>query len=102
MLQSTALPDKLRVKEAIDLFANFYRRHADTDELLKRFQLDEKRNAFYSQLSGGQKQRLALAMALVNEPEVVFWTSPPPASIPRCAGKFTTSSKSSSAKRKRC
>jgi ABC-2 type transport system ATP-binding protein len=76
VLQSTSLPDKLRVKEAIDLFANFYRHRADTDELLKRFQLDEKRNAFYSHLSGGQKQRLALAMALVNDPLVVFLDEP--------------------------
>jgi len=76
VLQSTALPDKLRVKEALDLFANFYRRHADTDQLLSRFQLDEKRDAFYSQLSGGQKQRLALAMALVNDPQVVFLDEP--------------------------
>lgn len=76
VLQSTSLPDKLRVKEALDLFANFYRRHANTDDLLRRFQLDEKRNAFYSELSGGQKQRLALAMALVNDPEVVFLDEP--------------------------
>jgi ABC-2 type transport system ATP-binding protein len=76
VLQSTSLPDKLRVKEAIDLFANFYRHRADTDELLKRFQLDEKRTAFYSHLSGGQKQRLALAMALVNDPLVVFLDEP--------------------------
>ena len=61
MLQSTALPEKLRVAEALSLFAHFYRRRNDTEALLKRFQLDEKRNAFYSQLSGGQKQRLALA-----------------------------------------
>ncbi|MGA3294717.1 MAG: ABC transporter ATP-binding protein [Candidatus Acidiferrales bacterium] len=76
VLQSTSLPDKLRVKEAVELFAQFYRRRADTDRLLKRFQLDEKRNAFYSHLSGGQKQRLALAMALVNDPEVVFLDEP--------------------------
>lgn len=76
VLQSTALPDKLRVKEAMDLFAHFYPRRANTDELLKRFQLDEKRSAFYSALSGGQKQRLALAMALVNDPQVVFLDEP--------------------------
>lgn len=76
VLQSTSLPDKLRVKEAIDLFANFYRHRANTDDLLKRFQLDEKRNAFYSHLSGGQKQRLALAMALVSDPLVVFLDEP--------------------------
>jgi ABC-2 type transport system ATP-binding protein len=76
VLQSTALPDKLRVQEALELFANFYRRHANTEELLTRFQLEEKRTAFYSQLSGGQKQRLALAMALVNDPQVVFLDEP--------------------------
>jgi ABC-2 type transport system ATP-binding protein len=76
VLQSTALPDKLRVKEALDLFANFYISRADTESLLKRFQLEEKRDAFYSQLSGGQKQRLALAMALVNNPQVVFLDEP--------------------------
>ncbi|HYL47186.1 MAG TPA: ABC transporter ATP-binding protein [Candidatus Limnocylindrales bacterium] len=76
VLQSTSLPDKIRVKEALDLFADFYTSRHDTNELLKRFQLDEKRNAFYSQLSGGQKQRLALAMALVNDPQVVFLDEP--------------------------
>jgi len=76
VLQSTSLPDKLRVKEALDLFANFYTSRADTESLLKRFQLEEKRNAFYSHLSGGQKQRLALAMALVNNPHVVFLDEP--------------------------
>jgi ABC-2 type transport system ATP-binding protein len=76
VLQSTSLPDKIRVKEALDLFADFYTSRLDSNDLLKRFQLEEKRNAFYSQLSGGQKQRLALAMALVNDPQVVFLDEP--------------------------
>ena len=76
VLQSTALPAKLRVKEALDLFANFYSHRADVDQLLRRFQLEEKAHAFYSELSGGQKQRLALAMALVNDPKVIFLDEP--------------------------
>ena len=75
-LQSTSLPDKIRVSEAIRLFASFYKRKRNVDDLLKRFGLEEKRSAFYSQLSGGQKQRLALAMALVNDPKVLFLDEP--------------------------
>ena len=75
-LQSTSLPEKIRVTEAIKLFASFYKRRRNVDDLLKRFGLEEKRNAFYSQLSGGQKQRLALAMALVNDPKVLFLDEP--------------------------
>jgi ABC-2 type transport system ATP-binding protein len=75
-LQSTALPEKMRVMEALRLFASFYKRRRNPEDLLKRFGLEEKRNAYYSQLSGGQKQRLALAIALVNDPKVVFLDEP--------------------------
>src|SRR6266700_6484578 len=75
-LQSTSLPDKLRVMEALRLFASFYKRPRNPEELLKRFGLEEKRNTFYNRLSGGQKQRLALAMALVNDPRVLFFDEP--------------------------
>jgi len=76
VLQSTALPDKIRVGEALAMFASFYTRRRETGALLQRFGLTDKRNAFYSQLSGGQKQRLALAMSLVNEPRVLFLDEP--------------------------
>jgi ABC-2 type transport system ATP-binding protein len=75
-LQSTSLPDKIRVIEALRLFASFYNQRRDPEELLKRFGLAEKRHAFYAQLSGGQKQRLALAMALLNDPKVLFLDEP--------------------------
>jgi ABC-2 type transport system ATP-binding protein len=70
-LQQAALPDDIKVWEALDLYASFYERAADWKPLLERWGLEEKRNARFENLSGGQKQRLFIALALVGEPELV-------------------------------
>jgi ABC-2 type transport system ATP-binding protein len=75
-LQATNLPDKMKVHEALSLFAAFYSRSIDLDKLLERLQLAEKRNEYYSKLSGGQKQRVALALAMVNDPQLLFLDEP--------------------------
>ena len=75
-LQATNLPDKMRVHEALELFAAFYTRTIESEPLLKRLQLWEKRNAAYATLSGGQKQRLAIALALINAPQLLFLDEP--------------------------
>jgi len=75
-LQATNLQEKMHVQEAIDLFASFYTRTVDGAVLLKRLQLWEKRDQQYAKLSGGQKQRLALALAMLDDPQVLFLDEP--------------------------
>jgi ABC-2 type transport system ATP-binding protein len=71
-LQETQLPDKLKVREALELYASFYPRPADWRALLGRWGLADRAGAAFGKLSGGQKQRLFIALALVGNPEVVF------------------------------
>jgi len=71
-LQESALPDRIRVWEALDLFAAISPNSVDWRELVDDWGLREKWNAAFSDLSGGQRQRLLVALALVNRPEVVF------------------------------
>ena len=75
-LQETQLAEKLTVIETLRLFRSFYRNGPDPDELLRDLSLDEKRNARVGKLSGGQKQRLAVACALVGDPDVLFLDEP--------------------------
>jgi ABC-2 type transport system ATP-binding protein len=71
-LQQAQLQKRITVREAIGLWASLYPRVVDGDHLLERLGLAEKRNAWFMTLSGGQKQRLFIALALINDPEVVF------------------------------
>jgi ABC-2 type transport system ATP-binding protein len=75
-LQETQLSDKLTVAETVRLFRSFYRRGRDPEAVLALLSLQEKRGARVGKLSGGQKQRLAVACALVGDPEILFLDEP--------------------------
>ncbi len=75
-LQETQFPDKLTVEETLRLFRSFYRKGIAVDESIRTAQLEEKRDARVGTLSGGQKQRLAMACALVGDPELLFLDEP--------------------------
>jgi len=75
-LQETQLAEKLTVYETVRLFRSFYRNGPDPDDLLRSLSIDEKRNSRVGKLSGGQKQRLAVACALVGEPDILFLDEP--------------------------
>jgi ABC-2 type transport system ATP-binding protein len=75
-LQNTVFFDNLTVGETIDLFGGFYKRSVPTDELLETVELSEKKGAMLDELSGGQQKRVSIALALVNDPEIVFLDEP--------------------------
>lgn len=75
-LQETRLSDKLTVRETVALFRSFYPTGLTPDEAIARVSLEEKARTYVDKLSGGQKQRLAVATALVGEPELLFLDEP--------------------------
>lgn len=88
MFQSTALQDYMTVHEALNMFGSFYRKTIPTQQLIEQCALSEFLNRDTRKLSGGQKQRLLLAIALVNDPDVVFLDEPTTGLDPQARRNF--------------
>ncbi|TLS36225.1 ABC transporter ATP-binding protein [Pseudalkalibacillus caeni] len=74
--QSTAIQEKIKVKEALDLFSSFYPNNDNLGDLIEKLGLDEKMDVYFEDLSGGWKQRVTLALATLHSPEIVFLDEP--------------------------
>jgi len=88
MFQSTALQDYITVKEALLMFGKFYDRRLSIEELIEKCSLEEFLGRDTRKLSGGQKQRLLLAIALINDPEVIFLDEPTTGLDPQARRNF--------------
>ena len=88
MFQSTALQDYITVRETLEMFANLYPTHSNLDDLIQRCNLSEYIDQDNRQLSGGQRQRLLLAIALVNDPSIIFLDEPTTGLDPQARRNF--------------
>lgn len=76
LLQSTSIPGNARVKEILNVFSSFYDRTADLEGIIRLLGLGDRLNSYFKSLSGGWKQRVSLALALINDPDIVFLDEP--------------------------